>query len=448
MESKNRGPKKCGLAVMLAKVVSCSKIEDDVKYEFISVGAAIWGSNVHKHYELVLYKQPKDDYISRIVINQIFQFKIENEDTAKVLSESKIDWTLKFTYPGDLREFAIHVGLARWIVSDMRCPITQEIRVMELSDEEEEQDLKQKQILSEQGDYLEMYYVAKVIGKDHKFGPEVASNTHDGRPLGLKIGAEWDKGLIGATPGCERLIIIPHHSLGIWKCLVPNFQHLSLLVDIQRFGKSESDFNIWPIGNPVLSIPSQGIHSRACRPGLITHLFKHGQTPPMRGAINNQPVHFSPPFEQNLSIHPYKLLQYSRSVETIENLTVTLFETLTQMKVSNSKVKELCTQLQIRNPSVRERIERSLRANLKLIHEVEEGLMEMNEQRHVDEFFMRHPDAVEAEDKLEDEAELNSYELTHPFEKTPPEVKIFTCEGPLPEISQLSQPDRSDMNID
>lgn len=435
MEVKDR-PKKCGLTVMLAKVVTCSKVENDVKYEFISVGAAIWGSNAHKYYELVLYKKPKDDYISRIVINESFEFKIETQDTAAVSSEGKIDLNLKFTYPGDLREFAIHVGLARWIVSDMRRPVTQEIRGVESSDEDDEE----KKLLSEPGDHLEMYYVAKVVGKDHKFGAEVANNTHDGRPLGLKIGSEWDKGLIGATPGCQRLIIIPHHALGIWKCLVPNYQHLSLLVDIARFGKSESDFNIWPIGNPGPNIPSQGIHSRACRPGLITHLFNHGQNPPMRGAIHRQPVHFSPPFgiEQNLSIHPYKLLQYSRSRDTMENITVALFETLTQMKVSNSKAKELATQLQIRNLSVRENIERCLRANLKLIHEVEESVMEVNEQRNVDQFFMRHPEAVEVEEeKLGDEAELNSIEMTHPFEKNQPEVKIFTCEGHLPEISQL-----------
>lgn len=424
---------------MLAKVVTCTKTEDGVKYEFVSIGAALWGSNTHKHYELVLYREPKDHYISRIQIKKDFEFKVDGKDTAKVLTGEKVTWQLKFTSSRDLREFAIHVGLARWIVSDMRCPLTQEIRIMELSDAEENLIAAP---VSELGDYIEIYYIAKVIGKDHQFGAEVANNTRDGRPLGLKIGAEWDKGLVGAAPESERLIIIPHHALGIWKCLVPNFQHLSLLVKIQRFGKSESDFNIWnPLGSLGPNIPIPG-HSRACRPGLITHLFKHGQTPPMRGAINKQLAHFSPPFgvEQNISIHPYKLMQYSASVESAENITLALFENLTHMKVSNSKVKELCTQLKIRNPSVRDKIERDLRFNLKLIHELEENLMEINEQRHVDEYFMRHADEDPREEKIGDESELNNYELAHPFEKAQPEVKIFTCESTLPDISQLNLP--------
>ncbi|KAL1459207.1 hypothetical protein WDU94_011214 [Cyamophila willieti] len=442
MESKKRDGKKCGLTVLLAKVVSCTKIEKDVSTKLGALGAAIWGSNSHKFYELVIYKQPKDDYISRICINPKFSFRIENLDTASVLVEDKVQWELTFTSAGDLSEFAIHVGLARWIVSDMKTALTQEIHLMKLADEEEEEE-DLKPTASELGDYIEIYYVAKVITKDQQFGSEVANNTNDGRPLGLKIGSEWDKGLIGATPGSKRLIIIPHHSLGIWKCLVPNFQHLSLLVKVQRFGKSESDFNIWnPIATPP-SIPSQ-VNSRACRPGLITQLFKHGQPPPMRGAVNRTLFHLPQPFgiEQNLSIHPYKLLQFSsRSLDMNDNITLSLFETLTQMKVCNSKVKEYCTQLQIKNSSVRDKIESSLRTNLKIIHELEENLMEINEQKNVEEYFMDHPSGavLDVDERLGDEAELNNYELNHPFEKTTPEVRIFTCESSLPDIAQMKR---------
>ncbi|KAI5702687.1 uncharacterized protein LOC103505570 [Diaphorina citri] len=443
MESKNKDAKKYSLSVLLAKVVGCTKIEDGVTTKFGVVGAAIWGSNNHKFYELVLYKQPKDDYVSRICINRNFRFNIDSEDTASAFIGDKIQWVLNFTSGGDLREFAIHVGLARWIVSDMKSALTQEVHVMKLPDEEEDVD----KVLSEHGDYIEIYYVAKVVTKDQQFGAEVANNTNDGRPLGLKIGTEWDKGLIGATPGSKRLIIIPHQSLGIWKCLVPNFQHLSLLVKIQRFGKSESDFNIWtPIATPGPSIPSQ-VNSRACRPGLITQLFKHGQTPPMRGAVNRKLFHLSQPFgiEQNLSIHPYKLLQFSRSLDMNDNLTLALFETLTQMKVCNSKVKEFCTQLQIKNTAVREKIENALKSNLKIIHELEENFMEINERRNVDEYFMDHPDTAEDKvEKLGDETELNNYELNHPFEKTQPEVRIFTCESSLPDIAQLTRLERQE----
>lgn len=207
------------VATIIAKVVTASKLVNDVLIPVGKYGFALAGDLKQNYYQLLLYGN-KSLVLDNLIITKEFNYNVNENNTVGFLS--KENWVLEFSNIDDAVDFNSRLAFVLWKLNGSK-----ELFWMDLY-------YPARDKVATFNSIVEITYVVNVVqGKN--FGPEVSNNINDDRFLKVKVSEEgWERSLLGVNDNTRRIVYIPVAEMGAWKILTDGRQCLCLTVIVNN----------------------------------------------------------------------------------------------------------------------------------------------------------------------------------------------------------------------
>ncbi|KAK3920315.1 FK506-binding protein 15 [Frankliniella fusca] len=192
------------LTLICVKVVTSFKLEDGSYNPQGKLGLALLGNSTTKLFQLILYKG-KQQHITTVKITPNFQFTVQPHLYATFYDDCTQNWSVMFEKKEDAVEFITQIAVAKYRSANTNeeSIITQEL-LPGTGDSFREGDTVQLELAAQP------FTVDSVQAVDPRQSMIRCALSHK-----LSKG-EWDSGLLGASTGSVRAILVPLHTSVPW----------------------------------------------------------------------------------------------------------------------------------------------------------------------------------------------------------------------------------------
>ncbi|PSN45153.1 hypothetical protein C0J52_03922 [Blattella germanica] len=293
------------LSIILVKAVSTYKLAEGNYNAQGKLGAAVLGNAQTKMYQLLLYKG-KQQHVTSCRITAQFHLvrRVQGMDT-RGRDDSDDDTPL-------VPEKAIsHASALQWTeglmdyLEQQDAPLANKLiglaRANSVKNESEKQLLTQDLLFgvgsgANEGDMVEIRYVVNPTN-DGKQLDEIENTMQAEKPVRVKLSkGGWEEGILGASKGCKRMIMLPPGFESPWKGIVSTHCGVVVEVEVGRFksmrpadsGDSTDDTSIKARGESISEALTNS--PKTHKASIISRMARMGQaTLPLKGAVPCNP---------------------------------------------------------------------------------------------------------------------------------------------------------------
>lgn len=192
------------LSLICVKAVTSFKLEDGSYNPQGKLGLALLGNSTSRLFQLYLYKG-KQQHITTVKITPNFQFTVQPHLYATFYDDRTQNWSIMFEKKEDAFEFTTQVAVARYRSAN---PSEENVIIQELlpgtGDSFKDGDAVQLQLAAQP------FVVDSVLAVDPRQSLIQCALSHKLSSTG------WASGLMGASPGSVRVLLVPIHTPLPW----------------------------------------------------------------------------------------------------------------------------------------------------------------------------------------------------------------------------------------